>query len=94
MALSQDGENLEAHLGLGMARFELKQYQAALDQFQAVIRLDPDRAAGFINAAMCLQQLQKPAEALPLWKRAQGLTKNPVLHQQIETHLARISGGH
>jgi len=86
-ALALDGQNPLGHLGLGLAAYELSEYQAALERFETVIRLDPENPAGYVNAAMALQELGRDAEAVATWQKAARLAEDPGLSGRIERHL-------
>lgn len=62
-----------ALLGLGMVEFSQRNFDEALKLFEEMIRVDPRNPAGAVNAAICLERLEKADEAKPYWEQALGL---------------------
>jgi len=88
-ALVLDDRSLLARLGLGLVEFERGKYAQALAQFEAVLQIDPENLAGHLNAAVCLAQLGRPAEADAHLRRAWQLTDDPLLRTAIEAQRSR-----
>jgi len=86
-ALVRQPDNVDAQLGLGLARYERQDYTAALDAFQAVLRERPQSATAAINAALACEALQRQADARRYWRQASPLVEAPTLRDQIERHL-------
>ncbi len=88
-ALSKEGNNPLAHLGMGLAQFRSKEYEPALKHFETVVALDPGNVAGHLNTAICLTRLGRPDEARVYWRDAQRLTKDSSLRKRIEQQSAQ-----
>ncbi len=87
-ALVQDKGNPLARLGLGLVEFESKNCRKALNEFQAAIEIDPDQLAAYINAAICLERLERSEEAQRYWRQAVQLCKaRPDLREQIKARI-------
>ena len=85
--LADDENNCLARIGLGLLEYERKKYQKALDQFEMVLEVEPDNLAAQVNAAMCLDRLQRKAEAQPHWRRAAELTDDADFRKGIELYI-------
>lgn len=56
-------EDVETLLGLGQCELELKDYQAAIDRLESVLRLDPTRLQAHFYLSRALAGLDKTADA-------------------------------
>jgi len=65
-----DKSNSLALLGLGMVEFRQGNFDHALELFKEITRVDPKNSAGHVNAAVCLERLDRPDEAKPYWEQA------------------------
>jgi tetratricopeptide (TPR) repeat protein len=73
IARDLDKNNGLALLGLGMVEFGQAKFDEALGFFKEMIRVEPKSPAGPLNAAICLERLERPDEAKPYWEQALGL---------------------
>jgi spermidine synthase len=65
--------NFVARIMLGNALFERRQFQGALQEYQAALRLYPDYADAWLRAGVALTELGRPPEAMPFLTRASQL---------------------
>jgi tetratricopeptide (TPR) repeat protein len=79
--VSKDPEHGMARLGLGLAKFGQNDYRAALAEFEAVLTRQPDHRDAHLNAAACLSQLGKRADALKHRQRVLELTNDGKLQK-------------
>lgn len=79
-------------LGLGLARFLQGRTAEALIEFQAVLQSEPENVAAKLNAAACLAQLQRTAEAERYWRKVLGQTTDAELRNRIEQTLRLVRG--
>jgi len=87
-ALESASDLLWAHVGLGLVAFELRETAAALEHFEAALRIDPDQLAAQLNAAVCLNVLGRQAEAAAYLRRIQPRIDDPLLLRRIEQSLS------
>ncbi len=76
--LTVNASNLKAHNNLGVLFDELKQYEPALEHFQAAERLAPENGEVLTNFASTLTSLARYEEAESLLRRAQRLASEDV----------------
>lgn len=69
-ALDLDPELAEAHSSRGLALVQLKDYQAAEEQFEIAIQLDPQLFVAYYEYARACRMQGKPEKALELFKKA------------------------
>src|SRR5262249_18463195 len=91
-ALRLGGADRWARVGLGLVAYQRQEYAAALDEFEAVARLRPEDVTAQVNAAMCLEQLERTGEARPHWQRALDTTTDEALARRIRRHLEQLDG--
>ncbi len=89
-ALKVDPDRAEAHLGLGLAAYELNEDDTALAEFESFLRQRPNDPDGYVNAAVTLERMGQAAKAVPRWQKAADLTADATLRQRIATHLKRL----
>jgi tetratricopeptide (TPR) repeat protein len=56
----------------GMALLQLNRYAEAADRFQSLLALDPESGEAHFELGYALSQLQRPAEAIPHYRKAYG----------------------
>lgn len=76
--LTVNPSNLKAHNNLGVLLDELKQFDAALEHFEAAQRLAPDNVEVLVNYASTLTSLARYDEAEKLLERANRLSPEDV----------------
>ena len=76
--LTVNPSNLKAHNNLGVLLDELKQFEAALEHFEAAERLAPENVEVLVNYASTLTSLARYEEAEGLLRRAQRLAADDV----------------
>jgi tetratricopeptide (TPR) repeat protein len=69
-AIARDYTLVDAHFGLGLSQYELGDYPAALFEFDAVTRLDPERFDGHFNRGVTLAKLRESAGAIEAFNEA------------------------
>jgi tetratricopeptide (TPR) repeat protein len=69
-AIARDYTLVDAHFGLGLSQYELGDYPAALFEFDAVTRLDPERFDGHFNRGVTLAKLRESAGAIEAFNQA------------------------
>ncbi len=69
-AIARDYTLVDAHFGLGLSQYELGDYPAALFEFDAVTRLDPERFDGHFNRAVTLAKLRESEKAIEAFNEA------------------------
>ncbi len=69
-AIARDYALVDAHFGLGLSQYELGDYPAALFEFDAVTRLDPERFDGHFNRGVTLAKLRDSAGAIEAFNQA------------------------
>ncbi len=88
-ALRLEPGNRDAMLGLGTIAFIPEDDKiAALKWFQQAVGDDSNDVAGRVNMAMCLEQLDRHAEAVRIWKKVLEISADVDLREEIELHLA------
>jgi tetratricopeptide (TPR) repeat protein len=69
-AIARDYTLVDAHFGLGLSQYELGDYPAALFEFDAVTRLDPERFDGHFNRGVTLAKMRDSAGAIEAFNEA------------------------
>ncbi len=69
-AIARDYTLVDAHFGLGLSQYELGDYPAALFEFDAVTRLDPERFDGHFNRGVTLAKLRDSSGAIEAFNEA------------------------
>jgi tetratricopeptide (TPR) repeat protein len=69
-AIARDYTLVDAHFGLGLSQYELGDYPAALFEFDAVTRLDPERFDGHFNRGVTLAKMRDNAGAIEAFNEA------------------------
>jgi len=82
-AVALDPTSAYAHLGLGLAQFRTRHYQDALDSFRQAARQGAQAVDCAINAALCLERLERPEDARTYWAEAARLVEDPELRSEI-----------
>lgn len=87
--LATDDRNVLAIIGTGLIEFHRKNPEAALQHFEAALKIDPDSYSGHLNAGICYQRLKDPQKAQDHLRRAAQLSKDPDWRKRIEHHLGK-----
>jgi tetratricopeptide (TPR) repeat protein len=90
-ALECSTDNVVAHQNLGVAYARRGRPAEAVEQFQAVLRLNPDDWRAYLNLRAALVNLGQPQQAARLWEEAVRL--NPRLAATVDRE-ARRRGTH
>jgi tetratricopeptide (TPR) repeat protein len=69
-AIARDYALVDAHFGLGLSHYESGDYPAALFEFDAVTRLDPERFDGHFNRGVTLAKLRESEKAIEAFSEA------------------------
>ncbi|MCA9238712.1 MAG: tetratricopeptide repeat protein, partial [Planctomycetales bacterium] len=81
--LDRSPESPAAHLGAGLAAFELGDYQAAAEEFDRVLEINPDLVDAMVNRAITLDRMGRRAEATQAWREAATMTEDASLRAKI-----------
>ncbi len=84
-ALEVDRNNAQAHLGLGLAAYEVQDFTAALGHFEAAVEADSQDLSAPLNAAICLERLGRQKDAKLFWEKVYLKTPDRDLREWIET---------
>jgi Tfp pilus assembly protein PilF len=68
-ALAIDAKRWQAHLGRGLCRLHLGQFSEALEDFQVVLKEQPNHDRGLFGKAVALQQLGQLDEAAEIYRK-------------------------
>ncbi|MFO0819455.1 MAG: hypothetical protein U1A77_16020 [Pirellulales bacterium] len=90
LALAANPTSVEARLGLGLARYEQREYAGALEVFESLMRDEPRLPAAFINAAMSSQALERNEDASRYWRQARELVADPMRRAEIDEQLKSL----
>jgi tetratricopeptide (TPR) repeat protein len=74
-AIGLDGNNLDAHLGLGVAYYNTQQYDQAAQHYKRYTEIKPDRAIGYAYLGDAYRRGGKFSEAIAAYQQA--LTIDP-----------------
>ena len=85
--LATDDRNVLAIIGTGLIEFERKNPEAALQHFEAALKIDTNSYAGHLNAAICYQRLNQPQKAQEHLRRAAELSTDADWRKRIESHM-------
>lgn len=69
-AVKANSDNFEARLDVAAIYLEYLHYQAALTEYDAVLRIVPDHIDALIGSGSCLLGLHRPKEAVGRWEAA------------------------
>ncbi|MGL4609897.1 MAG: tetratricopeptide repeat protein [Trueperaceae bacterium] len=69
-AIARDYTLVDAHFGLGLSQYELGDYPAALFEFDAVTRLNPELFDGHFNRGVTLAKLRETEQATEAFNEA------------------------
>jgi adenylate cyclase len=75
-AISLDHDTTKAHYALGYVYRLQGNHQAALESFNEAVKIDPNYAKAYVQAANEMVFLGRPAEALPMVEQALQLSPN------------------
>jgi len=75
-AISLDHNTPKAHYALGYVHRLKGEHQAALDAFNEAVKVDPNYAKAYVQAANEMVFLGKPSEAIPMVEQALQLSPN------------------
>lgn len=89
-AVSVDPASFQAHTNMGLYHLNRKDYDAALREFDEVLRLNPSSAKGHFNRGLTLARLGRMDEAIAAYRT--GLTINPN-DATARAHLAEVLAG-
>lgn len=73
--LQRDAENIEAHRGLASASFMVGDYDAAIEHFTQVARLDPRSGSALVNLGAVYNRLGNYEKAVEVLRRGAQLEK-------------------
>ncbi len=92
--LALDGQHQTARLNLGVTYLKRNSPAKALEQFEALLQINPDHAEAHLYAGVVKQQhLRTPAEAIPHWKRFLELAPDHSQADTIRETLERLGDG-
>jgi tetratricopeptide (TPR) repeat protein len=69
-ALEQDSRNAAAHYNLALCLERQAKFEAAVQEFETTLSIDPKRWQAQIGRGLCLLRLNRPDAALPCWEAA------------------------
>jgi len=70
MAVKADSSSVDAHRALGLARFALEDYPAAIDSFKTVTDLEPQDYLAYVYIGKCLAYMEEWEESLSAFQKA------------------------
>lgn len=88
--VQQDDQNDLGWLGLGLAHYLADDFVEAERDFRRVLELRPDDISARMNLALTLQELDKPVDAVSIWRELQKLPLEPADRTLVEQALRHL----
>ena len=81
---------IDAFNNRGGIYLELKEYDKAIYDFNAVIKIDPDFAAAYGNRGIAYKELNQKKKAIQDFQKALSLTNDEAIIIEVESELKSI----
>ena len=84
-AVAADASNVDARMNIAAVYLQFLHYQAALEQYDVVLKFSPNSVEALIGRGSCQEGLHQPKEAIASWEKALKLdpARGAVLYARI-----------
>lgn len=89
-AISRDFSNKEAHRNLARVYYIQKNFDGAAEEYRRVTELVPGDLDAYVNLALALIELKRPAEAIQVLENAKGHTSDPKVLETLDSYIEKI----
>jgi len=89
-AIFRDFSYSEAHRNLARVYYVQKNFDGAAEEYARVIELAPGDLDAYVNLALALIELKRPAEAIQALVNAKGHTSDPKALEMLDSYIAKI----
>lgn len=89
-AISRDFSYTEAHRNLARVYYVQKNFDGAAEEYRRVTELAPGDLDAYVNLALALIELKRPAEAIQALENAKGHTSDPKTLETLDSYIAKV----
>lgn len=89
-AISRDFSIAESHRNLARVYYIQKNFDGAAEEYKRVTDLAPSDLDAYVNLALALIELKRPAEAIQALENAKGHTSDPKALETLDSYIAKI----
>jgi tetratricopeptide (TPR) repeat protein len=89
-AISRDFSFAEAHRNLARVYYVQKNFDGAAEEYKRVTDLAPSDLDAYVNLALALLELKRPAEAIQALENAKGHACDPKALETLDSYIEKI----
>ncbi len=89
-AISRDDTHTKAHRNLARVYYVQKNYDGAAQEYKRVTELAPKDLDAYVNLALALIELNRPAEAILALENAKSQTCDPAALEKLDSYIAKV----
>ena len=89
-AISRDFSYTEAHRNLARVYHVQKNFEGAAEEYKRVTELAPGDIDAYVNLALALIELKRPAEAIQVLEDAKGHTYDPKALETLDSYIEKV----
>jgi tetratricopeptide (TPR) repeat protein len=89
-AISKDFSFAEAHRNLARVYYVQKNFDGAAEEYKRVTELAPGDLDAYVNLALALIELKRPAEAIQVLENAKGHAFDPKALETLDSYIEKV----
>lgn len=89
-AISRDSSSAEAHRNLARVYYVQKNFDGAAEEYRRVTELAPGDLDAYVNLALALIELKRPAEAIRVLDNAKGHAFDPKARETLDSYIEKV----
>ena len=89
-AISRDFSFAEAHRNLARVYYVQKNFAGAAEEYKRVTDLAPGDLDAYVNLALALIELKRPAEAIQVLENAKGHASDPKVLETLDSYIEKV----
>ena len=89
-AISRDFSFAEAHRNLARVYYVQKNFDGATEEYKRVTELAPGDLDAYVNLALALIELKRPAEAIEVLENAKGHACDPKVLETLDSYIDKV----